>query len=100
MPELNAELRVIGEMPPYYEVAHALWGKDCGFDSDGDSYDPESKKWTELTLIKRPGYDERIDIDPIDGSNGLLRLRATTENALEKVCEFLSNAGSVERIDV
>ena len=58
-----------GPRPPYYEVAYHLWGKDCTFDSDGDSYDPESLEWTELTVALRDekgrtNSNKRVDIDP------------------------------------
>ena len=53
-----------GPRPPFPAVAEHLWGVGVNFDSDGDSSTFEDPNWTELTLIRRDGTGERIDIDP------------------------------------
>ncbi len=86
---------LIGALPPYYEIAEYLWGKDPNIDSDGDSYVPESTNWTELTLILRSDETQRIDIDPIEGRNALM-LKTTSEELKTKVISFLKDHGSTK----
>ena len=95
MNHIKTTIELIGALPPYYEIAYSLWGKSANFDSDGDSYDPESTTWTELSLILRSDENERIDIDPIEGQN-LLELKTTSIELKEKVIQFLQNHGAIK----
>lgn len=87
---------VIGPMPPYYEVAEAIWGPKPSIDSDGDSEVPESTKWRELTLTLRPAYVERLDIDPLEHNNDELYIRATSKEILDRATSFLLNHRSIQ----
>ena len=86
-------------MPPFYKISIYLWGKNADFDSDGDSYEPESTTWRELTLIKRPEYHQRIDIDPINSDRTILKIIASSEELLEETFIFLHSHGSVEKLE-
>ncbi len=86
-------------MPPYYKVAYELWGHGVDFDSDGDSYDPESTEWRELTLIRRPKYDLRIDIDPTPEDRNIIELRSDSSELIRRTLVFLETAGSVVTLD-
>lgn len=78
-----------GPRPPYYEVAQALWG-DRDFDSDGDSGTPDAADWTELSVILRPGYAERVDIDPVGEATRLvLCIRSESEELVRRAGDFL-----------
>jgi len=57
--EFRIEVR--GPRPPCTAVAEHLWGPGVDFDSDGDSTYPNDSSWTELTVIRRPDYRERVD---------------------------------------
>ena len=91
----KTKLDLIGPLPPYYEIAYSLWGEGVNFDSDGDSYDPESTSWTELTLILRSDENQRIDIDPIKEKSSLM-LKTTSRELKEKVILFLQKQGSIK----
>lgn len=91
--------KVIGQMPPYYRVACALWGEDTNIDSDGDSSTPESTDWRELTLIRRPDYDLRIDIDPTPEDRDTVELRSESTELLDQALAFLEEYGSVTRLN-
>ena len=91
--------KVIGQMPPYYQVADALWGEGADVDSDGDSATPESTDWRELTLILRPSYDLRIDIDPSPDDRNVVELRSESPELLDQTLAYLEKCGSVARID-
>ena len=90
---------VIGRMPPYYRVAEAIWGCGVDFDSDGDSSTPEDTNWRELTITLRPGYEQRLDIDPSEHDRDRLVLRATSREVLEEACGFLESVGAIQRIE-
>lgn len=80
-----------GPRPPFPMVAEHLWGPDCDFDSDGDSVQPDVRDWTELTLTLRPAYDQRVDVDPVEGEMNLtLQIRSTDGSLAEKAAEFLA----------
>ena len=95
MSHIKTTIELIGALPPYYEIAYSLWGKEADFDSDGNSYDPDSTTWTELSLILRSDENQRIDIDPIEGQN-LLELKTTSTELKEKVIKFLQNHGAIK----
>ena len=67
-----------GPRPPFPAVAEHLWGAGVDFDSDGDSRTLEDPNWTELTVIRRDGTGERIDIDPV--AEGPLTLQVVSES--------------------
>jgi hypothetical protein len=92
------KLRKIGPMPPYYDIAEYIWGKDVNIDSDGDSYSPDSTDWTELTLILRSDTSQRVDIDPSPSDSDLLVLEASYQHLTDKAVTFLKVRGSVESI--
>lgn len=93
---IEVRMELDGEMPPYYKIADFLWGSEANIDSDGDSRNPDSTNWTELTLILRNDEAQRIDIDPIEGEPGLFLLKAATSHLAEKTIRFLKGSGAVK----
>ncbi len=89
-------VRVIGPRPPFSLVANELWGPHIDFDSDGNSASATDPSWTELTVTRRPEYDERVDIDPIDGQPSMLVIQSDSKGLAEKVRDFLVQFGAVE----
>jgi hypothetical protein len=75
-----------GSRPPYRSLARYLWG-DVDFDSDGNG--DENPNWTELTLIHRPDYDERIDINPISEDPLVLKISSSTSGLALRAAEYL-----------
>lgn len=76
-----------GRRAPFAALAKHLWG-NVDFDSDGDAETPNSD-WTELTITRRPEYDQRIDIDPIKASPLALQIRSITPGLAFKAARFL-----------
>ena len=79
-------------------MAEALWpGADI--DSDGDSRTPAATDWTELTLILRPGYVERVDVDPVSELPLVLRVSSESASLAEHATNYLvqCSGGSVQR---
>ena len=91
--------KVIGNMPPFYEVAEAIWGRGVDIDSDGDSSHPEDTNWRELTVTLRPDCDQRLDIDPTEKDRDIVFLRATSHEILERALDFLEGVGALARAD-
>lgn len=89
-------LRVVvnGPRPPFALVAHQLWGADVDFDSDGNSLTPHDTNWTELTVIRRPAGDERVDIDPVCDTPLTLRVVATTPELATRAAAFLAGSSN------
>ena len=93
---VKIQLDLIGELPPYFQIADRLWGEDVDIYSDGNSISPESTCWDELTLILRSDETQRIDIDPADGEENTLILRASTRELAMSVVSFLRQQGSIK----
>jgi hypothetical protein len=87
-----------GPRPPFAEVAQHLWG-GVDFDSDGNSETPADVTWTELTVIRRPKYDERVDIDPLSEDPLVLRIASETPGLARRAAEFLARScgGTLDR---
>lgn len=49
-----------GPMPDFRTVAAFLWSDFHDFDSDGNSYNPASREWTQLRLTNRSGDKEEV----------------------------------------
>jgi hypothetical protein len=76
-----------GKRPPFGTLARHLWG-DVDFDSEGNAATPDSD-WTELTIERRPDYDQRVDVDPICDNPLVLKIRSSTPGLARKAAEFL-----------
>jgi hypothetical protein len=93
--KFETRVQVVGQMPPFGEVASKLWGPGCDVDSDGDACTPGSRDWRELTLILRPDGIERIDIDPQPSDSNELVIRASSIELLQKTVDLFVKTGSV-----
>lgn len=80
-----------GPRPPFADVAHHLWGR-IAFDSDGNSEGPADSNWTELTLIRRPECDERVDVTPVGADPLVLRISSSTPGLARRAAEFLARS--------
>lgn len=78
-----------GMRPAFWEVARHLWG-DADFDSDGNA--DTHPNWTELTVTRRPDYDERVDIDPISEDPLVLKISSSTPGLARKAAEYLARS--------
>lgn len=92
------EVKLTGKLPPYGSVADALWGVGCDFKSDGNASHRTDQNWTELTMILRPDWSERIDIDPSPEIPKNIVIHASSEALLEKVYQYLLECNSIQPI--
>jgi hypothetical protein len=96
----NYYLTAPGERPQSISVAHHLWGNECDFDSDGNDDEAPVGCWTELTVALRSECEERIDVDPIDGSEPLvLVIRSDSADLAKKAALFLQSHSGGELSD-
>jgi len=79
-----------GPRPPIVRVAEHLWGVGVDFDSDGNSSQPNDTLWTELTLQRRPSYDQRVDVDPTSQDPLVLRVASDDAILTYKVANYLA----------
>ncbi|MBX2851081.1 MAG: hypothetical protein KTR15_04965 [Phycisphaeraceae bacterium] len=91
--------RVMGDMPPYYEVPYAIWGEGCDFDSDGDADHRDSVDWRELDARLRPELKELISIHYPTEDEDLLLIQASSEKIFNKAIQYLLSQGSIELKD-
>ena len=88
--EKRITVQIGGPRPPFDKLAKYLWGA-VDYDSDGDSVDPESTNWTELTLTNRQDETQRIDVDPISEFPLRLVIRSESEELATKAARFLAD---------
>ena len=92
----SQKLKRIGKsLPPYYEIAVFLWGVEADIDSDGNSENPDSLDWTELTLILRSNPEQRIEIDPDPNEDDLLIVKSEVEELVLNTIDFLKSRNVV-----
>lgn len=87
-----------GPRPPFYRIPQHLWGKDCNFDSDGDSYpDPHTTQWTWLYAALRPDCKEVLNVNAIETAPRLvLAISSNSEQLAQRAAMFLRDeAGGV-----
>lgn len=78
-----------GPRPSFSSIPLHLWGR-VDYDSDGNADRPPPGGWTELTVIRRPHYDARVDIDPLDEAEPLvLVVRSEDEAVARATAAFL-----------
>lgn len=86
---------VVGDLPPYWQVAEALWGTGVDFDSDGDAAHRNATDWRELTIALRPHCNDRLEIDAMEGSHDMILLRASSQEILRRAVAFLEGTRSI-----
>jgi hypothetical protein len=82
-------VRTNGPRPSFGEVAEFLWGRNVDFDSDGNSTSPDDPNWTELTLERRDGPLERVDIYVSTEVPLVLKVVASSFSLSRRAAEFL-----------
>lgn len=78
------------ERPDFRLIISWLWDDEHDTDTEGDSYNPASREWTELYIANRENKNEKIDIFPITKNPLLLEISATTKELAYKLVYFLS----------
>lgn len=83
-------LRPAGERPAFWRVAVFLWWEGVDFDSDGNSRTPDDRHWTELTVRLRPGYGERVDVDPLHENDSVLVITGSSLELVARAAWYLA----------
>lgn len=78
------------ERPDFRLIISWLWDDEHDTDTEGDSYNPASREWTELYIANRENKNEKIDIFPTTKNPLLLEISATTKELAYKLVYFLS----------
>ncbi|MDO1451958.1 hypothetical protein Q0590_37160 [Rhodocytophaga aerolata] len=79
-----------GPRPDFRLVESFLWSDFHNTDTDGNSYNPASRDWTELYIASRENKDEVIDINPINNNPLILEIKASNEILGNRVAYFLA----------
>ena len=88
-----------GERPDFRLVVAFLWRDGQDVDSDGDSYNPASRHWTELYLRNRADGSERVDVGPARRAPLILEVESELEYLAARAAYFLARrtGGGVSR---
>jgi hypothetical protein len=86
-----------GLRPDSRLVISFLWKDLHNVDSDGDSYNPASRTWTELYLANRECSSEVVDVAPVQADPLVLKIQSESQVLAHRVAYFLTRetAGEV-----
>jgi len=62
------------DRPDFRQVPVFLWREGQNYDSDGDSFNPASREWTELYLCNREDEKEILVIGPEESGDDILTM--------------------------
>ena len=98
----NIVLRVLinGDRPDYRLFRVFLWGNDHKFNSDGDSYNPASRTWTELYMSSRE-VRASFEIYQVSDNPIIFEVKSSNKNILNRAALFLAKetAGQIVSSD-
>ena len=85
----NLEVKINSVRPDFRVFVDYLWGADHNFDSDGDSYDPASRVWTELYMSSREIENQSFMIGKIKDDPLVFEVSSENKYLLNRVVYFL-----------
>lgn len=83
-------VKVDAQRPDYRLIKSFLWGDSKNVNSDGNSCNPASQDWTELTLETRDEPFEYFDIDPVQKEPLVLRINSKCGQLAARTAYFLA----------
>ncbi|QHT70253.1 hypothetical protein GXP67_28190 [Rhodocytophaga rosea] len=93
---LTYKIKVLinGPRPDFRLLKSFIWSDFHNIDSDGNSFNPASRDWTELYIASRENKNEVIDINPININPLILEIKASSEILGNKAAYFLAKETS------
>ena len=82
-------VQINSERPDFRLFWIFLWGEDHRFDSDGDSYNPASRDWTELYMSSREIGNQTFEILKIKDEPLVFEVSSANHCLLNRVTFFL-----------
>ena len=82
---------VPNERPDYRLVSTFLWSEEMNINTDGDSYNPASRVWTQLYIANRQNSEEEVDIYPAQAEPLILRVCSRLEYLAVRAAYFLAH---------
>jgi hypothetical protein len=79
-----------GERPDFRLVITFLWHDGQNVDTDGNSYNPASRTWTQLYIQNREQPDQVVDVTPYQESPLILLIESKQQYLAARVAFFLS----------
>ena len=76
-------------LPSLNRMIAQLFGVGACVDTDGDSKSADDQEWTDMTIQRRDGARERVDVVRIAESPRTFRIRASTEELAERASAVL-----------
>lgn len=88
-------VRTERERPDFRLVIAFLWHDLYSVDTDGDSDNPASRKWTWLFVRNRQDESEIVTVNPVANTPLILRIESENEHLAARTAYFLSEFMSV-----
>jgi hypothetical protein len=83
-------LKVNSDRPDFRIIKVFIWGEKHNTDSDGDSYNPASRTWTQLYIGSREVKGQSIDICPLTSDPLIMKIQSPDKELAKQVTLFLS----------
>ena len=87
---VHLRVRTAGPRPDFRLVVAFLWSEMHNVDSEGDSYNPASRDWTELYLKNREVPSEVVDIHPLQTAPLIIAIESESESLAARIAYFLA----------
>jgi hypothetical protein len=84
------QVRPAGPRPDFRLVVSFLWSEMHDVDSDGNSFNPASRDWTELYLANREMPSEVVDVYPLHANPLILVVESTSASLAARTAFFLA----------
>ena len=83
-------MKVNSDRPDFRVIKVFIWGEEHNTDSEGDSYNPASRTWTELYIGSREVKDQLIDIYPLTTDPLIMKIQSPDKELAKQVTLFIS----------
>ncbi len=83
------EVQINSERPDFRLFWIFLWGENHNIDSDGDSWNPASREWSELYMSSREIDNETFDIGKINDDPLVFEVLSNNRDILNRITYFL-----------
>lgn len=85
----RTEVQINSERPDFRLFWIYLWGEKHNIDSDGDSFNPASREWTELYMSSREIKNKTFEIGKIKDEPLVFEILSDDRHILNRVTYFL-----------
>jgi len=90
--KINVEVK--SDLPDFRLFKVFIWGENHNIDSDGDSFNPASRSWTDLYMSSREIVDESFSVSRLEDTPSIYEVSSSNILIANRVGYFLAKETS------